>query len=197
MIFVEQCVHCRTQAASHHGKSMASLFRSITKMMRKWKNLQKISTFQQRRWLQNFNQALMAVKHKNTFKTGRVPHLPSSYQHSATWSAHILQHPCSNLTAFRFWPWRRYLHQLSKRWWVFKVFWCFTISRTWLKFCLSKSCRLRSRKTLTAVSKNKDKIISHFFLSEYSRKYNTVHGNPDQITLLTFVRLWHWTKKSF
>jgi len=38
--------------------------------------------------------------------------------------------------------------------------------------------------TLTAVTKNKDKIISHFFLPEYTRKHGTVSGNPDQRILL-------------
>jgi len=33
------------------------------------------------------------------------------------------------------------------------------------------------------VSKYKDKIISHFILSEYTRKHDTVSGNPNQRTL--------------
>jgi len=43
--------------------------------------------------------------------------------------------------------------------------------------------------TLTIVSKNKDKIFSHFFLTEHTRKQNTVSGNPNQRTLLTLARL--------
>jgi len=45
--------------------------------------------------------------------------------------------------------------------------------------------------TLTTVSKKKDKIISHFFLSEYTRKYDTLSSNPNQRTLLTLARLCH------
>jgi len=37
--------------------------------------------------------------------------------------------------------------------------------------------------TLTAVSKNKDKIISHLFLSECMRKHDTLSGNPNQCAL--------------
>ena len=49
------------------------------------------------------------------------------------------------------------------------------------------------------VSKNKDKIFSHIFLSKCTvvREKNTVRGNLNQRTLLTFTRLWHWTKKPF
>jgi len=36
---------------------------------------------------------------------------------------------------------------------------------------------------LTAVSKNEDKIISHFFLSECMRKHDTLSGNPNQCAL--------------
>jgi len=45
--------------------------------------------------------------------------------------------------------------------------------------------------TLTTDSKNKDKIISHFFLSEHTRKHDTVSSNPNQRTLLTLARLCH------
>jgi len=37
----------------------------------------------------------------------------------------------------------------------------------------------------------KDKIISHFLLSEYKRKHDPVSGNAEQRTLLTLARLWH------
>jgi len=40
----------------------------------------------------------------------------------------------------------------------------------------------------TTVSKNKDNQFFTFF-SEYTRKHDTVSGNPDQRTLLTFARL--------
>jgi len=43
---------------------------------------------------------------------------------------------------------------------------------------------------LTKVSKNKNKIISHFFLSEYMLKHDTVCDDPNQ-RILTFARLWH------
>jgi len=36
--------------------------------------------------------------------------------------------------------------------------------------------------TLTTVSKNIDKIISHLSLSEYTRKHHTVSGNHYKIT---------------
>jgi len=32
---------------------------------------------------------------------------------------------------------------------------------------------------LTTTFKNKDKIISHFFLQDYTRKHNTESGNPN------------------
>jgi len=44
--------------------------------------------------------------------------------------------------------------------------------------------------TVTTVSKNKENI-SHFFLSECTRKHDTVSGNPNQRTLLTLAKLWH------
>jgi len=44
--------------------------------------------------------------------------------------------------------------------------------------------------TLTAAWTNKDKIISHFFLSEYARKHCTVSGNSNQKTLLSLAGLW-------
>jgi len=43
--------------------------------------------------------------------------------------------------------------------------------------------------TLTIVLKNKDKIFYHFFLTEHTRKQNTVSGNPNQRTLLTLAWL--------
>jgi len=45
--------------------------------------------------------------------------------------------------------------------------------------------------TLTTVSKNKDKMIYFFLLSEYTRKHDTASDNPHQRTLLTLDRLWH------
>jgi len=47
------------------------------------------------------------------------------------------------------------------------------------------------RTTLTTLSKNKDEMISQFLLSEYSRKYNTASGNPNQRKHLNLARLWH------
>jgi len=52
--------------------------------------------------------------------------------------------------------------------------------------------------TLTTILKNQEKIISDFFLSEYTRKHDTVSSNLDQSTLLALnPRLWHWTNKPF
>jgi len=43
------------------------------------------------------------------------------------------------------------------------------------------------RTTLTATLKDKDKIISNIFLSEYARKHDTVNGNPNQWTIEPLV----------
>jgi len=43
---------------------------------------------------------------------------------------------------------------------------------------------------LTADSKNKDKVLSHFFLLEYTRKHDKVSGNPNQRKFLTLARRW-------
>jgi len=47
--------------------------------------------------------------------------------------------------------------------------------------------------TLTAVLKNKDKIISEFFPSKYTRKRDTVSGSHDQRTPLALARVGHST----
>jgi len=41
------------------------------------------------------------------------------------------------------------------------------------------------------------KFLFVFFLSEYSRKYDTVSGNPNQRTVLTLATLWPSTKTAF
>jgi len=41
------------------------------------------------------------------------------------------------------------------------------------------------------------KFLFVFFLSEYSRKHDTVSGNPNQGTLITLARLWPSTKTPF
>jgi len=48
---MEQCLICQTtEAAAHSGKSLSLLFRSIAKIVRKWRNLQMISMSQEWRW---------------------------------------------------------------------------------------------------------------------------------------------------
>jgi len=51
--------------------------------------------------------------------------------------------------------------------------------------------------TTLTITKNKEKINPHFFLSEYTRKHDTVSTNPNQRTLSTLARLCHLTKKAF
>jgi len=45
------------------------------------------------------------------------------------------------------------------------------------------------RRTLTPNLKNRNTIFSNFFLSEYTRKHDTVNGNPNHRTLLNLTRL--------
>ena len=51
IVLMEQWLICQTtEAATHSGKSLSSLFRSIAKIARKWRNLQIISMSQEWRW---------------------------------------------------------------------------------------------------------------------------------------------------